>query len=63
MISYEDYSEVERELDKAQSAIERVRALHRRGDSTPWCEHCDVRGDQDPVLWPCPTLQALDQED
>lgn len=48
------------ELADAQAAIQRVRALHRRGDSSPWCEHCDVRGDGDPVLWPCPTLRAID---
>lgn len=43
-------------LEKAEAAIERVRALHR--DEYGTCAECtDVRS----VPYPCPTVTALDQ--
>ena len=52
--------------DSAAEAIERVRALHVRGDE--WCAYhestlcgCfDAYCDGCEVVWPCPTIQALD---
>ena len=53
-------------LEKAESAIERVRALHVRRDE--WCGHhkstiCEVACAycyECKADWPCPTIQALE---
>ena len=58
--------EVQREKLTLERAIERVRALHVRTDE--WCAYhedtlcgCfDAYCDECEVLWPCPTIQALD---
>jgi hypothetical protein len=42
--------------EQAQAAIARVRALHR--EEYGCCAHC-TRADS--VLWPCPTIRALDK--
>ena len=52
--------------DSAAEAIERVQALHVQGDE--WCAYhestlcgCfDAYCDGCEVVWPCPTIQALD---
>lgn len=48
--------------ERAQAAIARVRALHRRNEHTGTCEHCSQRDYPDyAVPSPCPTVQALDE--
>jgi len=48
------------ELEKAEAAIARVRALHTRNGHTGDCEHCSA-GDYPnySIPDPCPTLRAL----
>ena len=53
-------------LDVAESAIERVRALHTPGDewcgyhNSALCECANVYCEECGFSWPCPTIQALD---
>jgi hypothetical protein len=52
--------------ERTEAAIERVRALHEpeqyHDELQPWCTYCnrDDNTRDDVVLWPCPTLAALD---
>ena len=54
-------------LEKAETAVERVRELHTSGDE--WCNFhesafCDCAGvycEACGASWPCPTIQALDE--
>ena len=51
--------------DRASEQIERVRALHVRGDewcgyhNSALCECANAYCDDCEVVWPCPTIQAL----
>jgi len=59
------FNEEERERDAARKAVAAVRYLHQQY-MTAWideytCAHCN-RG-MDFVLWPCPTIKALDGDD
>lgn len=50
--------ELKRERDAALAAIERVRAIHSRGETRPgeyFCAYPACEG-----YWPCPTVKALD---
>ena len=48
--------------EQAESAIVRVRALHKRNEHTGDCEHCSARDYPDyAVPWRCPTIAALDE--
>ena len=52
-----------------ERAIERVRALHVRGDewcgyhNSALCECANVYCDECGAEWPCPTIQALDGDE
>ncbi|MFE2965533.1 hypothetical protein ACFXKC_18005 [Streptomyces sp. NPDC059340] len=46
------------------TAADRVRALHRRNESTGECEYCSARDYPDyAVPHPCPTIRALDGQE
>ena len=51
---------------RAAEVIERVRAMHTPGDEWCWyhnselCECADAYCEECDVLYPCPTIQALD---
>jgi hypothetical protein len=48
--------------ERAEAAITRARALHRRNANTGDCEHCSERDYPDyAVAYPCPTIRALDE--
>ena len=56
----------EAERDALKAADERVRAIHTpeqyHDELQPWCTYCnrDDNTRDDVVLWPCPTIAALD---
>lgn len=49
------------EIERLLGSVERVRALHRRLDSTPWCGVC-VDEDNEEQIWPCETWRVLDAQ-
>jgi multidrug efflux pump subunit AcrA (membrane-fusion protein) len=52
---------VRERAERAETAIARVRALHRNWEADPGhCAHCQD-GMGTPLPWPCPTLAALGQ--
>jgi hypothetical protein len=49
-------------LERAEAALDRVRALHIRNRHTGDCEHCSENDYPDyAVPHPCPTVAALDE--
>ncbi|MEW1754122.1 hypothetical protein [Streptomyces angustmyceticus] len=47
----------DQELTGANSALDRVRALHQHNRDADYCDLCSNHGD---VAWPCATLRALE---
>lgn len=62
----EDVPALVAEVERLRAAEQRVRDLHDfeqyHDELSPWCAHCnrDDNERDDVVLWPCPTLLALD---
>lgn len=49
---------------RAEAAIERVRALHKRNENTGECEYCSFRDYPTyAVPFPCDTVRTLDGEE
>ncbi|MEW9521748.1 hypothetical protein [Streptomyces tubercidicus] len=46
------------ELTGANSALDRVRALHQHNEDADYCDLCSNHGD---ITWPCSTIAALDR--